>query len=88
MWVLLVFAIPGIALSAWLIGYSSLPEPGARMVLMGLPCFALPLLPMGLALSALATFGNKRLATWERCIAAVVGLLAVTPMFCLVLLGH
>jgi hypothetical protein len=89
-WVVFVlWLLIGLALGppAAVIVQSLQPRPGARMRLMALPVFALPLLPLGAGLLAVAYAGRAQLSRTQFAASVAVGLLTVVPTVLLFALG-
>jgi hypothetical protein len=81
-WALLGTVSPGVAAATALAAASPGPEPGADMVLMGLPLLALPT-----CLSGAAAEYDAELGRWERRAGYVAGGVSVLVLVPLVVLG-
>lgn len=77
----------GFAVSALLVVRSLRPEPGAGMILMGLECVALLILPCALVAVGIASNGDGVLSRWEKRAGVVAGGLALAVFGALAILG-
>jgi hypothetical protein len=71
-WCVLIIALAGLGLSFTIIAKSFEPKQGANMILMGLPCVALPTAAVSIFLIGFLHADNGRLKRWERIVAIIV----------------
>jgi hypothetical protein len=87
LWAALVVVGLGTVASAIVVGESLRPEPGANMVLMGLPCIALPTAVAAAAAVGVVVTGPEGLSRWERRAGWAAGGLALVAFRTLAILG-
>ncbi len=85
-WVAFACTAAGFALSAYLVALSFRPEPGANMVLMGLPCVASPTSACA-AVTLWVAGTSTALGRRERRVATVAGGMALMVFVALAVLG-
>ncbi len=76
----------GMAAALWIVSESQGEEPGANMVLMGLPLIAVPLLLVG-ALNFWLVSRQQAFAPWESRMHSVFALVTALPMTLIWCLG-
>ena len=84
---LLTLIVAGLALCGVLLVSSRSPEPGAGMVLMGVPMIAAPVAVSGIAVALLAWSSADKLRPAERTVAYLAAGCTVIPFAALAMLG-
>lgn len=86
-WLTLVIVLAGLGLSFTIIAKSFEPKQGARMILMGLPCVAIPTAAVAVFLIGFVHAHDGRLKRWERIVALIVIAISFLLGIPLVVLG-
>ena len=86
-WLTVAVTVGVLAGMATLVWQSHQPRPGAKMVLMGLPCLAVPGVTAAVATLGLAHAGDGEFRRWECRTGRVVGWLALGLSAAFLVLG-
>jgi len=79
--------LAGVGVSVWLVAESRSPQPGANMVLMGLPPVAGIMLLLAICLLALRYAFGSRLTAFENMMMLALPVAVLVPVAFLVVLG-